>query len=264
VRRRLGYSAWRAVHWLAYASWPVSVLHGLGTGSDTRQSWMLALTAGCTAAVLVAVALRLRRPAAAGEPPGTGDSLWRGIGAMLAVATPIALAVFTLAGPLQRGWARRAGTPIRLLGAAVPAPASGRPAATSGRARAAVPTIRPGDPFSASLTGRMAQHDVPGGVVIDLSLRLGGPIPGRLRVRLAGAPISGGGLSLTGSQVDLGAPPLEAVLQGQVVSLEGQRFLARVASSTGTLYDLQADLSIDQSSGAVTATPAPPPAGCGV
>jgi predicted ferric reductase len=34
IRRRLGYRAWRAVHWLAYASWPVAVLHGLGTGSD--------------------------------------------------------------------------------------------------------------------------------------------------------------------------------------------------------------------------------------
>ncbi|MGH2907719.1 MAG: ferric reductase-like transmembrane domain-containing protein, partial [Solirubrobacteraceae bacterium] len=27
VRRRLGYERWRAVHWLAYASWPVAVLH---------------------------------------------------------------------------------------------------------------------------------------------------------------------------------------------------------------------------------------------
>src|SRR5947209_12061135 len=34
VRRRLGYRAWRAIHWAAYASWPVAVAHGLGTGSD--------------------------------------------------------------------------------------------------------------------------------------------------------------------------------------------------------------------------------------
>src|SRR5205823_4926276 len=40
IRRRLGYRAWRAVHWLAYASWPVAVLHGLGTGSDVKQWWM--------------------------------------------------------------------------------------------------------------------------------------------------------------------------------------------------------------------------------
>ena len=47
VRRRLGYRAWRTIHWLAYASWPVAVFHGLGTGSDTKVWWMLALTAAC-------------------------------------------------------------------------------------------------------------------------------------------------------------------------------------------------------------------------
>ena len=38
VRRRLGYATWRAIHWLAYASWPIAVLHGLGTGSTSRRS----------------------------------------------------------------------------------------------------------------------------------------------------------------------------------------------------------------------------------
>ena len=41
LRRRLGYRAWRTTHWLAYASWPVALVHGLGTGSDTRTHWML-------------------------------------------------------------------------------------------------------------------------------------------------------------------------------------------------------------------------------
>lgn len=43
-RRRLGYGTWRAAHWLAYAYWPVAMLHGLGTGSDTKTAWMLSLT----------------------------------------------------------------------------------------------------------------------------------------------------------------------------------------------------------------------------
>ena len=41
LRERLGYRAWRAVHWAAYACWPVALLHGLGTGSDTRVRWAL-------------------------------------------------------------------------------------------------------------------------------------------------------------------------------------------------------------------------------
>jgi methionine sulfoxide reductase heme-binding subunit len=35
LRERLGYRTWRAVHWTAYACWPVAFLHGLAT-PDTR------------------------------------------------------------------------------------------------------------------------------------------------------------------------------------------------------------------------------------
>ena len=46
LRVHVGHRVWRAVHWLAYACWPVAVLHGLGTGSDAGQSWMLLIDAG--------------------------------------------------------------------------------------------------------------------------------------------------------------------------------------------------------------------------
>jgi len=59
VRGALGHGAWRAIHWLTYAAWPVAVLHGVGTGSDTWSAWMLAITAACIASVGVAVVLRL-------------------------------------------------------------------------------------------------------------------------------------------------------------------------------------------------------------
>jgi sulfoxide reductase heme-binding subunit YedZ len=34
MRPLLGHRAWRAVHWLAYVSWPVAVIHGLAPGVD--------------------------------------------------------------------------------------------------------------------------------------------------------------------------------------------------------------------------------------
>src|SRR4051794_15306475 len=58
VRRRLGYRTWRGVHWLAYACWPVALVHGLGAGSDTRSTWMLVLTLACVLAVGAAIAAR--------------------------------------------------------------------------------------------------------------------------------------------------------------------------------------------------------------
>ena len=59
LRSRLGHRAWRAVHWLAYACWPIAVAHGLGTGSDSRQAWMLLIDGVAIGAVAVAVWWRL-------------------------------------------------------------------------------------------------------------------------------------------------------------------------------------------------------------
>jgi sulfoxide reductase heme-binding subunit YedZ len=59
LRHRLGVRAWRAVHWLAYAAWPVAFLHGLGTGTDAGRLWMLAIAGACLAAVLGTLAWRL-------------------------------------------------------------------------------------------------------------------------------------------------------------------------------------------------------------
>ncbi|MBS1847085.1 MAG: ferric reductase-like transmembrane domain-containing protein [Actinobacteria bacterium] len=39
-RNRLGFKAWKAVHFAAYASWPVAVAHSLGTGTDGGEGWM--------------------------------------------------------------------------------------------------------------------------------------------------------------------------------------------------------------------------------
>jgi methionine sulfoxide reductase heme-binding subunit len=59
VRGWLGHRAWRLVHWLTYAAWPVAIVHGVGTGTDTWSAWMLAITASCVAAVGVSLVWRL-------------------------------------------------------------------------------------------------------------------------------------------------------------------------------------------------------------
>jgi sulfoxide reductase heme-binding subunit YedZ len=245
LRRRLGYRSWRAVHWLAYVSWPIAVLHGLGTGSDTKIWWMLALTAACVAAVVVAVLGRVGQAL-------PGHSGLRVPAVMLSLATPIGLATFTLAGPLAPGWARRAGTPANLLGTrSAPAPPLARHHST-----APAPTRAS---FSATIAGRVKQTPEPGGAVVDLTLRLSGGERGRLRVRLAGAPIAGGGLSLTGSQVDLAADGLPSVMQGKVTSLRGEELVARVLGASGQTEELHARLHIDDQtdlvSGDLTAAP---------
>jgi sulfoxide reductase heme-binding subunit YedZ len=237
ARRRLGYQTWRAVHWLAYASWPVAVLHGVGTGSDTKVWWMLALTAACLAVVAAAIGLRLAR----GErtPPGL-----RAPAIALSLIAPVGIAIFTLLGPLEKGWAKRAGTPSTLLAKAVPVRVI--------RTSTPVPGVSAAPkPFTARLSGSVAQKNVSGGALVDLDLHLNGGARGRLRVRLAGAPIPGGGLSMTGSQVDLLETGLSSVMTGQISSLAGQNFVAKVRGGGGALT-LNVRLNIDQQTGTVS------------
>lgn len=71
LRDRLGQRAWRAVHWLAYAMWPIAVLHGIGSGTDRSTLWMIAIDIVCVVAVL-AVAVTTH-PALTGPEPRIRD-----------------------------------------------------------------------------------------------------------------------------------------------------------------------------------------------
>ncbi len=109
LRKRMGHGAWRTTHWLSYGSWPIALLHGFGTGSDVKSTWMLAIGIGCLVAAVGAVLVRI----AAGWP----DQLARR-GAALGGAGifTLGLMLWLPSGPLGKEWARRSGTPSTLLG----------------------------------------------------------------------------------------------------------------------------------------------------
>lgn len=232
VRRRLGYERWRWVHWTAYACWPVAVLHGLGTGSDASSVWLVWLTVACALATLAAVLVRLARTRGIPIERRAG-------GAALALAGMLGIGVFALLGPLQSGWAARAGTPADLLAHHA---TTARTAAATTRARR----------FTATLSGTMRQSNAPGGRIVDIDLVLGGGESGRLRVRLAGRPVGPGGISLVGSQVDLSAPALGGVMAGRIVALRGTVFRARLVQSTGSRWTVDVSLRVDAASGVVS------------
>jgi sulfoxide reductase heme-binding subunit YedZ len=70
LRGRLAHRTWRAVHWLAYASWPLAIVHGFGAGTDSSAAWAQSVYAVCVVAVAAAVGWRLtRRPTASIPTP---------------------------------------------------------------------------------------------------------------------------------------------------------------------------------------------------
>jgi sulfoxide reductase heme-binding subunit YedZ len=107
LRQRIGYRTWRAIHWLTYASWPIALLHGLGTGSDAAATWLLLLSITCTTIVLLAVLVR----AVDGWPENLGrrSAALGGAGAF-----SLFLLLWLPAGPLGSEWARRSGPPRSL------------------------------------------------------------------------------------------------------------------------------------------------------
>ena len=213
VRVRIGLRAWRLVHWLAYACWPLALLHALGTGSDPRAGWLQALAAGSVAIVLAAVALRLVRSSA--EP-----RLRLAGGGAIIVAT-LAAGVWYAYGPDAPGWAGRAGTPASLLHQTTILTGATE-------AQAAIPAS-----FDARLSGHVSeQRDGAGLVEIHLAGGLAGGLRGVLRLDLEGVPVDDGGVSMTASGVAFAAAG-SPVYEGQIVALDGTRLTARVADSAG-------------------------------
>ena len=108
LRQRMGYASWRAIHWLTYASWPIALLHGFGTGSDVKSGWLLALSISCLAVVLASVLARVL----AGWPANLGrrSAALGGAGVF-----SLFLLIWLPGGPLGSEWARRSGTPHSLL-----------------------------------------------------------------------------------------------------------------------------------------------------
>jgi methionine sulfoxide reductase heme-binding subunit len=108
LRARMGYSSWRAIHWLTYASWPIALVHGFGTGSDADSAWLLALSIVCSALVAAAVTTRVL----VGWP---GEIRRRGAALAGTGGFALFIVLWLPSGPLGAEWARRSGTPSALL-----------------------------------------------------------------------------------------------------------------------------------------------------
>ncbi len=70
LRDRLTPAIWRAVHWLAYVSYPVIIVHSLGASKDLRSGWLLALTMATVFTVVTAIGYRLMSALATVPRPG--------------------------------------------------------------------------------------------------------------------------------------------------------------------------------------------------
>jgi DMSO/TMAO reductase YedYZ heme-binding membrane subunit len=194
LRRHVGARTWRTLHWLSYPLWILAVVHGLGTGTDTRTTLVLAVNALCVLAVVAAVWWRCREAV-----PRAGTRT----GAIaLTILGPLALVVWLAVGPLASGWAGRAGTPASLLASAAAANA------TSGTTGAASPTttlpatttLSPN--FAATFAGTVTESDSGGATTVRINGTLTSGSAGSLQISID-ARSQGGSLFVQSGTITL-------------------------------------------------------------
>jgi len=260
LRRRIGARAWRGVHWLAYACWPLAVVHGLGSGSDARLPGALLVFFACVGMVVAAVAWRL----AVGRARSTA---WRAGGALAGAVVLVVIAAFAVVGPLRPGWSHRAGTSPALLaqlagaaagssaGASTPSrsqptgavggptasPASDSPSGSGSGSASGLPST----PFTTAVSGTVhtTPPDAHGYSKVTLTMQLQDSAT-PLVVTIDG-PAVDGGVAMRQSSVTFGP------LTGQVTGLQGSNIGAVVNGPSGAV-NLAMDLSLDPNTGTLS------------
>ncbi len=237
LRRHIGYRTWRILHWAAYATWPLALAHGFGSGSDARFGWMAVASFGCLALVLVAIAVRLVRSRSAGLQLAAGAATF---------GLVVLLVTWYRSGPARHGWAARAGTPASLVRSA----ASSTP---SQLASSSTP-IATMQPFDGRLVGHTSSSgpDSAGDAAVAIAAAVRGNQPGVIRLTLWGTALEGGGIAMRESRVSYHDATTGTVFSGSIVGLDGNRVVASVASPSGSGLRLLLVLRIDPQAGSVT------------
>ena len=231
LRERISPRVWRVVHWLAYACWPVALVHAFGTGSDAKPGWFAVIGFGSLVTVAGATLVRVART--------RGALRIRAGGAATALLVPVLVGVWYAGGPAAAGWAHRAGTP-----------------ATAGRKHVGLAVAPPQTTavslprsFSSRVNGTVTSSPTGSGlVVVRLSFRLRGSVPGAARVDLKGLPV-GDGVTMTASGVSFVPSASRTVYTGAVTQLAGGTIVAVVGDGHGHGLSLSFDVHMNASSG---------------
>jgi len=241
LRQRINPRTWRALHWLAYASWPLAVVHGLGTGTDPHLGWVIILVVGCVAAVLGALGWRL----VAGWPVHAGIRVTAGATSVVAV---IALAAWTGTGPLRPGWAARAGTPASLLAGSKKTegtqPASGAAGPASRGSSPSPTTSLPPPPYHATLQGTITRQSLSStSERLEIKAETSGSLVAVVDIVIVGTPDGSGGVAMQQSRASFGPQGAPTQYQGQIVALDGSRIRLSLADQSGSPLELRVDVA---------------------
>lgn len=217
LRLRIGQPTWRAIHWLAYACWPIAFVHGLGTGSDGRVGLVQIVSLVCLVVVVLSVVWRLTRN-------WTHETGIRAASAAVTVVLVAGISLWAYNGPMQTGWAKKAGTPAELLGSA------------SGSGDATTAGDDPfAQPIAADVVGDLTQTSTTPGTTATITLTgtITNGATGQFVITLTGTVANSGGLSMKSSTATIGTAADPTLYTGSITSLRNTDLVATLASASG-------------------------------
>jgi len=222
IRSRIGYSWWRRLHTLAFVVYLFATIHGLGTGTDSRTPWAIALYGGGALAVGGLLVYRL-------WPTGAVGRLRPAVLLGSAVAI-VAVSAWAWRGPLAPGWAAAAG------GAATTKPPAA--AAAGAVARPVSTPERITLPFQSALQGTVTQTKTDGGTLV-IDGTMSGTVAGRLQ---ASIPLARDGAP---APLTLTVDPSGATCKGTLTSARGGTLGGSCSMADGRVLAISMRVGVD-------------------
>lgn len=233
LRVRMGYKSWKLVHWASYPIFVLSVIHGLGTGSDSAITLGKAIYLIVGGSFILAVLARLM----SAKVFGARRALLYGT----SFAMPLVVVAWAFSGPFTNSWTKRASG--NFLGSAA--------GASVGVTTPTVPVLAIPPGYSSPWSGRIDQS-APNSQG-EVALRLIGPLSGspgyQLSIVLIGVA-EDGGISMNSSRVEIATGRGTPVYRGTVTSLQGATIASQITTASGSQINFTAVLSLNNNGSA--------------
>jgi hypothetical protein len=233
IRPLIGWSWWKRFHAFAYLAYVLALVHGLGTGSDTKTLWGMAIYVG--SALLVGGLLIRRLLTPIGKTGRTYPNI-----AALSLLLFAGIGIWSLVGPLRPGWNAIAG--------------GGQTGKKTGVAIASPSAAGFSLPLSANLTGTMTEQgpDMNGAVTLQVNAPLSGR-QGNLVADLQGMPVGNGMIQVTNVALTLTPSSGQPAYEGTTGSFSGAggawQIAAELTPVAGTAPPLHVNIMLEPTSG---------------
>lgn len=244
LRVKMGYKSWKAIHWLSYPVFALSIIHGLGSGSDSPILLGKAIYIAVGGILLVGVFVRL-------ASMRDLSKLKKLSLAIASVMVPVVVISWAIVGPFTSSWPTRAqGGLHQAVLASAQVPVSKKTTRVS-----SAPFNLPVG-YSSGWQGKVDESppNSQGEVAIRLLGKLAASKGYEFSIVLIGIP-QDGGVSMASSIVEIANSAGTTVYKGTVTSLSGSTIVCSLSGSTGGDITLVAALQLSSSntfSGTVT------------